>query len=85
MIRVVDAALLRVPVGHGHPEGFFGRLKVEFFHGRDWAGVTAEEFIGELGEYVRWYREARLKAFDEGGGTVYDTISGRRERLGLAA
>ena len=66
-------------------EGFFGRLKVEFFHGRDWSGVTAEEFIGELSGYIRWYREGRLKAFGEGGGTVYDTIRGRRERLGLAA
>ena len=25
-------------------EGFFGRLKVEFFYGRDWSGWTAEEF-----------------------------------------
>ena len=65
-------------------EGFFGRLKVEFFHGRDWRGWTAEAFIGELSAYVRWYREGRLKAFREGGGTVYDTIRGRRERLGLA-
>ena len=66
-------------------EGFFGRLKVEFFHGRDWRGFTAEAFIAELSEYIRWYREDRLKAFDEGGRTVYDTIRGRRERLGLAA
>ena len=65
-------------------EGFFGRLKVEFFHGRDWAGVTAEEFIAEPSAYVRWYREGRLKAFREGGRRVYDTIRGRRERLGLA-
>ena len=66
-------------------EGFFGRLKVEFFHGRDWRGFTAEAFIAELSEYIRWYREDRLKAFDEDGRTVYDTIRGRRERLGLAA
>ena len=26
-------------------EGFFGRLKVEFFFGRDWSGVTAEGFM----------------------------------------
>ena len=66
-------------------EGFFGRLKVEFFHGRDWSGWTAERFIAELSSYIRWYREGRLKAFREGGRTVYDTIRGRRERLGLAA
>ena len=29
-------------------EGFFGRLKVEFFHGRDWrGGVSAERFAAE--------------------------------------
>ena len=66
-------------------EGFFGRLKVEFFHGRDWSGWTAEEFAAALGGYLRWYQEGRLKAFDEGGRVVYDTIAGRRGRLGLAA
>ena len=66
-------------------EGFFGRLKVEFFHGRDWRGFTAEAFAEELSAYIRWYREGRLKAFDEGGRTVYDTIAGRRRRLGLPA
>ena len=66
-------------------EGFFGGLKVEFFHGRDWSGVSAEGFVEALSEYIAWYREGRLKAFDEGGGTVYDTIRGRRERLGLTA
>ena len=65
-------------------EGFFGRLKVEFYHGRDWRGWTAEEFVAELSAYIRWYREGRLKAFREAGRTVYDTIRGRRERLGLA-
>lgn len=66
-------------------EGFFGRLKVEFFHGRDWSGWTAEGFIAELSAYIRWYREGRLKAFREEGRTVYDTIRGRRGRLGQAA
>ena len=66
-------------------EGFFGRLKVEFFHGRDWSGWTAEEFMGALEGYLRWYQGGRLKAFDEGGRVVYDTIAGRRGRLGLAA
>ena len=66
-------------------EGFFGRLKNEFFHGRDWGGVTAEEFMGLLDEWMRFYREERLKLFDDGGGKYYDTIDGRRRRLGLAA
>lgn len=34
-------------------EGFFGRLKIEFFHGCDWAGVTIEEFMGMLDAYLR--------------------------------
>lgn len=66
-------------------EGFFGRLKVEFFHGRDWRGVSAERFAAELSEWIRWYREGRLKLFDDGAAKAYDTIAGRRRRLGLAA
>lgn len=66
-------------------EGFFGRLKVEPFQGRDWSGWGVGEFSEALRDYVRWYREGRLKAFSEGGRTVYDTIAGRRRRLGLTA
>ena len=66
-------------------EGFFGRLKVELFRGRDWEGVSVEGFLAELEGYVSWYNSGRLKAFREGGRTVYDTIDGRRRRLGLAA
>lgn len=43
-------------------EGFFGRLKVEFFCGPDWMGVTVEQFIGMLDEYMRWCREKRVKS-----------------------
>ena len=43
-------------------EGFFGRLKIEFFHGRDWAGVTLEESADMLDAYLRWYRDVRLKS-----------------------
>ena len=43
-------------------EGFFGRLKTEFFHGRDWSGVTIGEFIGMLDAYIRWYGGARIKS-----------------------
>jgi len=42
-------------------EGFFGRLKNEFFHYRDWRGVTAEEFMGRLDAYLRYYCEGRPK------------------------
>lgn len=43
-------------------EGFFGRLKIEFFHGRDWSRVTTEEFAGMLDSYLRWYREVGIKS-----------------------
>lgn len=42
-------------------EGFFGRLKNEFLHYRDWEGVTAEEFMGRLEAYLVYYREERIK------------------------
>lgn len=65
-------------------EGFFGTLKEEFFNNRDWSGVGYDEFAAALDAYLRWYRDGRLKAFLEGGRTVYETISGRRRRLGYA-
>ena len=43
-------------------EGFFGRLKVEFFHGRDWQGVSLGEFEAMLDSYIVWYRDERLKS-----------------------
>ncbi len=65
-------------------EGFFGALKEEFFYGREWAGVTYEGFASALDSYIRWYRDGRLKAFRGPDGRVrYETISGRRRRLGL--
>ena len=42
-------------------EGFFGRLKNEFFHHRDWSGVTMPEFCRMLGAYLRYYNEERPK------------------------
>lgn len=42
-------------------EGFFGRLKNEFFYGRSWAGVSIEEFIRRLDHYLRWYNQERIK------------------------
>ena len=33
-------------------EGFFGRLKNEFFYGRDWRGVGYEEFRERLSTYL---------------------------------
>lgn len=42
-------------------EGFFGRLKMEFFDTRDWAGVSGEAFIAELDAWLRYYNERRAK------------------------
>lgn len=33
-------------------EGFFGRLKVEFFYGRDWSGWSIHGFMDALDEYI---------------------------------
>lgn len=42
-------------------EGFFGRLKNEMFYGRDWKGVSIDDFISRLDEYIHWYNEKRIK------------------------
>jgi transposase InsO family protein/transposase-like protein len=61
-------------------EGFFGRLKIEFFYGRDWNGVTLAEFADMLDAYLRWYRDVRLKS-DLG----YKSPMQYRRDLGLIA
>lgn len=43
-------------------EGFFGRLKIEFFYGCDWDEVTIAEFMGMLDSYLKWYRDIRIKS-----------------------
>ena len=42
-------------------EGFFGRLKNEFFHHRDWSGVGVDAFMAELDGYMEYYCEGRIK------------------------
>lgn len=42
-------------------EGFFGRLKMEFFDTRSWKGTSAEEFIEALDEWLVFYNERREK------------------------
>ena len=42
-------------------EGFFGRLKNEFFYYNDWAGISVNEFIIMLDEYMRYYKNERIK------------------------
>ena len=40
-------------------EGFFGLLKREFWHGRDWSGWTPARFIEELGGWIGRYNTER--------------------------
>ena len=42
-------------------EGLFGRLKNEFFYGRDWSHYSTEDFFSALNEYIAWYNEVRIK------------------------
>lgn len=42
-------------------EGFFGRLKMEFFDTRDWRGVGVGEFESALDSWLRYYNEERPK------------------------
>ena len=67
-IRICDEnGLARSMLGKGcspgsaRCEGFFGRLKTEFFHGCNWAGVTIEKFMDMSDAYLRWYRDVRIK------------------------
>ena len=42
-------------------EGFFGRLKNEFFYPRSWQTTTIGNFIAEVDSYIRWYNQDRIK------------------------
>jgi transposase InsO family protein/transposase-like protein len=42
-------------------EGFFGRLKTEFFYPRDWSKATIEELMSEMNKYIQWYNQKRIK------------------------
>lgn len=61
-------------------EGFFGRLKNEFFYCRSWIGVSIDEFITELDEYIAWYNEDRIKISLGGMSPIQ-----HRRNLGLIA
>ena len=41
-------------------EGFFGRLKNEMFYNRKWQGVSIDEFMDILDNYLHWYNEKRI-------------------------
>ena len=59
-------------------EGFFGRLKNEMYYGRDWPGVTLEDFMKKVDGYIRWYNSHRSKLSQ--GGVSPDMY---RQKLGL--
>jgi len=42
-------------------EGFFARLRNEWFYSHDWLVTTIEEFVAGLDAYIRWYNEVRVK------------------------
>ena len=90
-ISICDAAgVARSMPRKGHSpdnaacEAFFGRAKVEVYHGRDWR--SAGELGAALDAYGAWYNSERLKSWPEEGRRgrpSYETIDGRRRRLGL--
>ena len=60
-------------------EGFFGRLKQEFYHNLDHQDQRIDEFTDDLEASLVWYRDERIK-------TQYGTsITKRRRRPGLMA
>ncbi|REG51612.1 transposase InsO family protein [Paraburkholderia sp. BL6669N2] len=67
LARIRDAKLVRSMSRKGCSpdnaacEGFFGRLKTEWFHSRDWRTTTVEQFIEVLDSYIRWYNAKRIK------------------------
>ena len=40
-------------------EGFFGRLKNDMFCNKAWIGISVDEFMEILNEYLYWYKEKK--------------------------
>lgn len=61
-------------------EGLFGRIKNEMFYNKNFTGVSIQEFIDILNDYLIWYNEKRIKI-------SLGNMSPReyRQSLGLAA
>lgn len=66
--------------GNAAMEGFFGRLKNEFFHCRDWRGVGYERFRERLAAYLTHFNETRIKK-----SLGWQSPVQYRKSLGLAA
>lgn len=60
-------------------EGFFGRLKNEFFYHSDWKGIDYDSFASLLDEYIVYYNEERIKK-----SLGYLSPSQYRKSLGIA-
>lgn len=65
--RMAQAGLLRSMSKKGCSpdnaacEGVFGRVKNEMFYNHNWHGVSINQFIDILNEYLVWYNEKRIK------------------------
>ena len=71
-------------------EGFFGLLKREFWHGRDWSGWAPARFIEELGTYNPMTSEdavkidaERAQAWIKNGAQPTDTVRGLLKKAGV--
>lgn len=60
-------------------EGFFGLLKREFFHARDWSGWDGGGFMAELNRWLHWFRSGRIS-----GSLGWRTPDENRRLLGYA-
>ena len=49
------------PPDNSRMEGFFGTMKTEMFHGRDWAGVTLDELGKRIDAYIERHNTTRIK------------------------
>lgn len=59
-------------------EGFFGLLKKEFWHGRDWSEWTPARFIEELGGWIgRYDTERRSDALGGRTPAEFRSVLGR--------
>jgi len=61
-------------------EGLFGRIKNEMFYYRSWKGISIQEFVYKLNDYLHWYNEKRIKR-----SLGYQSPMAYRKSLGLAA
>ena len=61
-------------------EGFFGRLKNEFFYGFKWDDISIDAFIELLDDYLNWYNNNRIKLSLGGLSPI-----NYRKKLGLIA